>query len=133
MSRRRPSTEELLASAGEIGPEDGSDPVKFFDRRRWNDGPAKPGRKALQLCGQVKAALPGILARMADPALREVTVLAVELAPHAGRLMVTVASPADATDRLTHATGRVRTEIAAVINRRKVPELVWGAVEEKAN
>jgi ribosome-binding factor A len=125
MSRRRPSTEELLVSAGEISPEDGSDPVKFFDRRRWNEGPAKPGRKALQLCGQVKDALPGILARMAEPALRDVTVLAVEPAPHAGRLMVTVAGPADATDRLTHATGRVRTEIAAAINRRKVPELVW--------
>jgi ribosome-binding factor A len=133
MSRQRPSTRDLLASTDEVSPEDGGDPVKFFDRRKWNDSPATPGRKARQLCGQVKDALPGILARMADPVVRDVTVVSVEPAPHAGRLMVTVAvpAPADATDRavtadrLGKATGRLRHEVAAVICRRKVPELAF--------
>lgn len=134
--RRRPSTRDLLASADEIGPEDGTDPVRFSDRRRWDDGPAKPGRKALQLCGQVKDALLGILSRSADPAVRDVTVVSVEPAPHAGRLMVTVAVPvpADATDRaaaadgLARAAGWVRREVALTITRRKVPELVFRVV-----
>ena len=90
----------------------------------------------MQLCGQVKDALLGILSRAADPAVRDVTVLSVEPAPHAGRLMVTVAvpPPADVADRaaaaehLGQAVGWVRREVATVISRRKVPELVFRAV-----
>jgi ribosome-binding factor A len=134
--RRRPSTRDLLASTDVVGPEDGDDPVRFHDRRRWDESPAKPGRKALQLCGQVKDALHGILSRMADPAVRDVTVLSVEPAPHAARLKVTVAvhAPADVTDRvaaagnLDRATTLIRREVAAAICRRKVPELVFRVV-----
>lgn len=113
--------------------DDGFNPKRFFDRRRWHDSQKQSGRKALQLCGQVKAALHAILAGCADDAVRNLTVLAVRPAPHTGRLEVAVAiSPmADAPDRepfemgLRRAAGWIRTEVAAAINRRRAPELIW--------
>jgi ribosome-binding factor A len=95
------------------------------------DGQA--GRKALQLCGQVRDALGVILPGLADEVLRGLTVVSVEPAPHTGRLRVTVAvpSPADATDRTTaaehlgRAAGLIRREVAASVHRRKAPELTF--------
>ena len=116
-----------------LTPDDGFDPKRFFDRRSRYDSQKQSGRKALQLCGQVKVALRAILAGCADDAVRNLTVLAVRPAPHAGRLEVAVAIPlmADAQDRepfetgLRRAAGWIRTEVAAAINRRRAPELVW--------
>jgi ribosome-binding factor A len=115
--------------------EDGSDPRAFHDRRRRHRMPTAPveGRKALQLCGQVRDALHGILAGCADEAVRNLTVIAVAPAPHTGRLMVTVAGPAPAdvadrahvADRLARAAGWVRSEVAARVSRRHAPELVF--------
>jgi ribosome-binding factor A len=123
------------ASAAEAGSEDGSDPKRFHDRRSWND-PRRPGRKARQLCGQVADALRVILPGLADEVLQNLTVVAVEPAPHTGRLLVTVAGfvPTDVTDRdtaaehLAHATGRIRSEVASAVHRRKAPELVFAVV-----
>ncbi len=94
------------------------------------------GRKALQLCGQVRDALGVIFPGLADEVLQGLTVVSVEPAPHAGRLRVTVAvpSPADATDRtaaverLVRAAGRLRREVAASVHRRKAPELTFEVV-----
>jgi ribosome-binding factor A len=94
------------------------------------------GRKALQLCGQVRDALGAILPVLADEVLQNLTVVSVEPAPHAGRLRVTVAvpSPADATDRtaavehLGRAAGLIRREVAAAVHRRKAPELTFEVV-----
>ena len=60
-------------------------------------------------------------------------VISVQPAPNTGRLMVTVADPvsADATDRtlsyeaIHRALALIRVEAAAVVNRRKAPELVF--------
>jgi len=124
---------DLLSSAAELGDEDGTDP-QVFHEKPWNR-PTQAGRKAAQLCGQAADALRGILAGLADGVLQNLMVVAVEPAPNTGRLLVTVAAskPADATDfttnevleHLTKATGRIRTEVAAAINRRKAPELAW--------
>ncbi len=115
--------------------EDGTDPKKFHDRRRLHRQPRQTvaGRKALQLCGQVKDSLHGILAGCADEVVRNLTVLMVEPAPHTGRLMVTVAGPgpADATDpatvadHLARAAGWIRIQVASSISRRNTPELVF--------
>ena len=91
------------------------------------------GRKARQLCEQVKDALGLILAGSRDPVVRDAVVVSVEPAPHTGRLMVTVAGPTPAdvidraavADRLTRAAGWARTEVAACVHRRKAPELVF--------
>lgn len=100
MSRKRSRSRDLMASAAEPSAEDGSDPKRFHDRRTW-DQPRKPGRKALQLCGQVADALRAILPALADEVLQNLTVVSVEPAPNSGRLLVTVAgpAPADVTDR----------------------------------
>jgi ribosome-binding factor A len=129
MSRKRSRGRELLAA--EVGPEDGTDPRRFHDRRGQHGKP--PGRKAHQLCGQVAHALLVILPGLADEVLRDLTVVSVEPGPHSGRLLVTVAgpAPADATDRpavgehLLRAAGLIRTEVAAAVHRRKAPELVF--------
>ena len=94
------------------------------------------GRKALQLCGQVRDALGVILPGLADEVLQNLTVVSVVPAPHAGRLLATVAvpTPADAADRtaaaehLDRAAGRIRREIAAAVHRRKAPELAFEVV-----
>jgi len=131
MSRKRSRGQQLLSSAAEVGPEDGSDPRRFHDRRGQHGKP--PGRKAYQLCGQVAQAVLVILPGLADEVLRDLTVVSVEPAPHSGRLQVTVAGPAptDATGRhvvcehLSRAAGLIRSEVASAVNRRKAPELVF--------
>lgn len=116
----------MLSTAAEVGPEDGTDPRRFHDRRGSHGKP--PGRKAHQLCGQVHQALLVILPGLADEVLRNLTVVSVEPAPHSGRLLVTVVgpAPADATDRrLRLAAGLLRSEVARAVHRRKAPELVF--------
>jgi ribosome-binding factor A len=91
------------------------------------------GRKTLQLCEQVKRAVHEILADCADDVVRNLMVVSVVPAPNTGRLKIAVAVPltADATDRATvethlqRASGFIRTQVAAAISRRNVPELVW--------
>jgi len=118
--------------AAELSSEDGTDPKAFHDRRMTaHELRQGPGRKGLQLCGQVKDALTVALAGCADEVLRDLTVVMVEPAPHTGRLMVTVAgsAPADVTDRhLTTAAMMLRREVARAIHRRKAPELVFQVV-----
>lgn len=69
----------------------------------------------------------GALAGLGDEALQALQVVSVEPAPHSGRLCVTVRSPDRdlAEQRLAVAAGRLRTEVAAAINRRKTPEIVF--------
>lgn len=121
--------------AAEIGEDDGFDPRRFGDRRGLHtSGRDGPGRKALQLAAQAREAVSVALAGGADAVLRELTVVSVRPAPHSGRLMVTVAVPADVTDRpavetrLRHATGWLRASVATAVNRRRAPELVFEVV-----
>jgi ribosome-binding factor A len=130
MSRRRQSLADVAA---DLGPDDLQDPKAFHDRRVSARGDGHVSRKGLQLCGQVRDALTAILPGLADEALRDLTVVSVEPAPHTGRLMVTVAvpRPADATDRtpvadrLHAAASHLRTEVAAAVHRRRAPELAF--------
>ena len=61
MSRRRQKADEFRHLAGDVSPEDGTDP-KEFHAKPW-DAPKKAGRKARQLCRQVAEALHAALAR----------------------------------------------------------------------
>ena len=130
MSRRR---QTLADVAAELGPDDLQDPKAFHDRRVSARHSGHVSRKGLQLCGQVQDALIAILPGLADEVLRDVTVVSVEPAPNTGRLMVTVAVPRPAdvsdrttvADRLAAAAGHLRTEVAAVVHRRRAPELTF--------
>lgn len=130
MSRRRPAKVDVAGLADEAGPDDGVDPKELL-RKPW-DAPKQAGRKALQLCGQVKDVLHATLAGCGDAVLQAVAVVGVEPAPHTGRLRATVAVPADGTvsraeaeDHLARAAGLLRSEVAGAVRRRKAPELVF--------
>ncbi len=133
MTFKRPSRRHLQASCDTPGPEDGLDPRTFFrdgGRRRVN-------RKALQLCGQIAQTLSVVLAyETADDLLRCLVVESVEPAPDSGRVLVTVslppgapdAPPADVYERLGRVAGWLRTQVAAAIHRKRVPQIAFRVV-----
>jgi ribosome-binding factor A len=93
------------------------------------------GRKALQLCRQVREALDDSLATTCrDPFLQGLTVASVEPAPNTSRLVVTLvlesgaAQPDQVAIHLHRAAGLLRCDVAAGIHRKKVPELTFRIV-----
>ena len=132
MSRRRQKADEFKHLAGDVSPEDGTDP-KDFHAKPWN-APKKAGRKAQQLCRQVAEALHAAFAACGEPAVQTAAVLAVEPAPHTGRLRVLVGAPPDVgreavASGLGRAAGHLRAEVAGAISRRYAPELVFEVIE----
>jgi ribosome-binding factor A len=132
MTFRRVSRQDLLSACSGIGPDDGLDPR--YDR------PAEPrkvpNRKALQLCGQVADTLALVLGECGDDVLRDLRVVSVKPAPTSVRLLVTVARTAGATEevdqiagRLEGARGKLRSEIAAAVHRRKAPDLMFRVID----
>ncbi len=119
-TRKRPDLRDLCAQTHD---EDGVDPRYARDQEE-----RAASRKDLQLCKQAQRALASALLGCADPVLSECEVLSVEPNPTAGRLRVVVASACAAGDvlaRLAAAKGMLRAELARVITRKKVPELVF--------
>lgn len=130
MSRRSGPPVNWADVTDEPGPEDGTDPKDWY-QKPW-DAPKAAGRKARQLCAQVMEALHTAVGGCADPVVQALVVTSVEPAPHTGRLRVTMALPEDggvtreqAEAGLARAAGRLRVEVAAAVNRRKAPELVF--------
>ena len=87
-------------------------------------------RKTRQFCRQVQRALNLGLAdhRVDDDGVQDLFVEDVSPAPHCGHLLVHVAIPADraiaeALGALQRDAGRLRTEVAAAIARKRAPEL----------
>src|SRR3954452_8359331 len=127
---RRISRKDLLSGADSIGAGDGLDPR--YDRP---EGGQAPGRKTLQLCGQVRETLSGVLAEQRDEVLRDLLVASVTPAG-GGRMLVRVTpapsaaphDPAVLLERLAAAHGALRSEVPAAINRRKAPDLVFEVV-----
>ncbi|MGF1580204.1 MAG: ribosome-binding factor A [Gemmataceae bacterium] len=117
----------------EISPEDGLDPR--FDCK---ENPHKvQNRKALQLCGQVFRTLSAVLGgECDDEILRDLMIDSVTPAPNAARLLVTVypfslasvVPPEAILARLHQAHGLLRSEVAAAINRRKTPDLIFHVI-----
>jgi ribosome-binding factor A len=113
----------------EPGPDDGIDPRDFLRETARKKG----GRKTLQLCGQVAKALNYALAGGCnDDVLRDLTVIAVQPAPDESRLLVTVGpslpgpcNPAEVLAHLQRQLGKLRSEVASAIHRKKVPELTF--------
>jgi ribosome-binding factor A len=129
MKRKQSSQMRRQALCSELGPEDGIDPRNLLRETARKKG----GRKTLQLCGQVAEALNYAFAAICnDDVLRELGVLAVQPAPNESRLLVTVGpmlpGPCDPTQILAHVQqtlGKLRSEVAAAIHRKKVPELAF--------
>jgi ribosome-binding factor A len=130
-----PSRKRLRSLCAEVHPDDGSDPRVFFSK---DGSSAKPRHKARQLCRQVAEVLDSLLAgHSGDDLLQELAVVAVEPAPDASRLLVTVslrpsAIPPDLAAILTNldrASGWLRSEVASAITRKRAPLLVYRIVE----
>lgn len=96
-------------------------------------------RKTLQLCSQVADTLNYVLSgECDDELLQNLQVMSVVPAPNATQLLVTVYPLAgtetafDASDvrrRLMNAVGRLRSEVAASITRKKAPRLLFQVVQ----
>lgn len=131
MKRGYSSRKRMLRFCAEVLPEDGVPPHEWIKQGR----PArKSERKTRQLCGQVAEVLDAVLAGdCGDDLLRDLQVVAVEPAPDASRLLVTVrphppadaVSPARVLDHLERASGRLRSEVAAAVTRKRAPRLVY--------
>jgi ribosome-binding factor A len=133
MNRKR-LKKEMESLCGDVQPDDGIDPREFFRPPRKQGGVR---RKAQQLCQQVADTLSYVLGEF-DDELRELRVAQVRPAPDLSRLLVLV-TPAVAGSRLDPevvsakleaAAGRLRTEVAASITRRRAPRLSFRFVAE---
>ena len=102
--------------------------------RSGSNHPQRPDRKTLQMCSQVQRTLDQVLSgELDDDRLRDLYVSQVTPAPDANRLMVTVSPlgfakdfrPSEVLVRLAECTGRMRSELARAINRKKTPELMF--------
>lgn len=129
MKRKKSKTDKYADMRGEPGPEDGADPRTVFQQKTY-----RGNRKALQLCRQVQRSLSYALSDLDDDVLASLYVESVDPAPDDKHLMVTVSpldaevSPVDVLAKLQFVQGRLRSEIAADINRKRVPELSFRCV-----
>lgn len=124
--------EQMLACCGEIQEDDGIDPRRFF---KSNSGRNKRDRKTQQLCRQVEQTLSLVLSgEFADELLQSLVVESVIPAPNAGNLLVTVSVTCDADtscdpsivmQHLDRVAGRLRSEVAASITRKRAPRLTF--------
>ena len=94
--------------------------------------------KDLQLCRQVFDALTYALAELDDPLIDELVLASVVPAPSSSRVQVTLVPTREdvdadsALERVLEVSDELREEVAAEVNRKRVPELVFriGRVDE---
>lgn len=130
MNRKRISKKNVQSLCGEIHPDDGIDPKDFFRPRRKRPSDQ---RKASQLCHQVADTLGLVLSGEFGDELRDLRVVSVTPAPDASQLRVLVAPAFDGasldanvvSEKLLAATGRLRSEVAAAITRKRAPKLLF--------
>jgi len=100
--------------------------------------------KDLQLCRQVHDALSYALTEFVEPELEKLTLIAVEPAPSAARLLVTFTMPSNyqnptavieqrdrALATLRTRAADIRDEVTAEITRKRAPELVFRIVTDE--
>jgi len=124
--------EPSFALPGEVCAED----LGFVTGRKPRFKSHNEGRKAKQLCRQVADTLDLVLGDCRDERLQALHVISVAPAPNSSRLLVTVSVDlaGDEFDRqgilelLDQHTGRLRAEVAASINRKRVPTLAFHIV-----
>jgi ribosome-binding factor A len=107
------------------------DPSAYFEPHAQPR--AREGRKTQQLCREVERTLIVAFAACTDAALRTLLVVAVEPAPDSARLLVTLAPASGQLDvdvgaqlkAIGAARGRLRAEVAAALQRKRTPELIF--------
>lgn len=138
MNRKRISKKNMQSLCGEIQPDDGIDPNEFFrPSRKQNSN----HRKAYQLCHQVADTLSLVLNGEFGDELRDLRVVSVAPAPDASQLLVLVApavegsilEPNAVAVKLAAAAGRLRSEVATAITRKRAPKLLFQFVAGQAS
>lgn len=84
--------------------------------------------KAARLCRRVEEILALAIAGCGDDPLLDVSVREVATAGGQGRLLVTVETPGDPVETLAalgRVQGRLRSEVASAIHRKRAPELIF--------
>ncbi len=91
----------------------------------------KEEHKTARLCRQAAEALSLALSECGDDLLLDLSIRDVTPGPNPGRLVVTVGSASASPDpvailaALARVHGRLRSEVARVIQRKRAPELVF--------
>jgi hypothetical protein len=128
MTMRKHRADALRALCARVEEEDGTSP------RREHGPRAGSVRKDRQFSKQVQRALnSAVMAESGSAVLRELVFVSADPAPDATRLRIGVAAPmlvqrigpTAVLDELRRATGFLRTQVAAVISRKRVPELMF--------
>jgi ribosome-binding factor A len=135
MNRKRVSRQKLQSLCGEVHPDDGIDPKGFFRPTRKQN---RNQRKAFQLCHQVADTLNLVLSGEFGDELRDVRVVSVSPAPDASQLLVLLVPAIEGANvdanaiavRLAAATGRLRSEVASAITRKRAPKLLFQFIEQ---
>jgi ribosome-binding factor A len=129
-AKKKPSRKEMLSVCNEIHPDDGVDPRELARPGR----PRKDQRKARQLCRQVAETLSQVLSgECGDEVLQSLHVMAVDPAPDASQLVVTVRAglpgeviaPDVVQAHIAAAMSKLRSEVAAAITRKRAPSLIF--------
>ncbi len=136
MTAKKPNRKQMLAHCDELRDDDGVDPREFFQRKS-SGSRQHQHRKTGQLCQQVAETLSLVLAsEFDDPRLHNLQVVSVTPAPNATQLLVTVATDASVDEAAITATheclarvaGRLRSEVASSITRKRAPRLSFRVV-----
>jgi ribosome-binding factor A len=138
MNRKRFSKRSMQPLCGEIHSDDGIDPHEFFRSARQK---SNQNRKVLQLCRQVAETLNLVFSNEFGEEIGDVRVVAVAPAPDASQLLVvvgpavagSVVDPVTVVSSLTAAAGRLRSEVAAAITRRRAPKLLFQYIDGEAS
>lgn len=131
MALNRRQREQLRALCGELHEDDGVDPREYFRPARQRE---QDHRKSRQLCRQVQRTLDLALSgKSGEDLLSHLKIVSVWPGRDGSRLLITVTAdvPPDQFDRqkiesqLALIRGRLRTEVAAAITRKKTPVLTF--------
>lgn len=135
MTSDRHTREQMRAHCDHLGEEDGLDPRQFAKTKRPMN---QQNRKALQLCRQVAETLNLVLTGEFDDALLyNLQVVSVTPAPDASQLSVALRAdlenhdvhPQQILDRLERVAGKLRSEVAASITRKRTPRLLFYIID----
>ncbi|HVX09796.1 MAG TPA: hypothetical protein VHC22_01210 [Pirellulales bacterium] len=120
---------------------DDENPLQPNDATAAAGSRGREDRKTLQLCRQVADTLNYVLSGDCDDELlQNLQVMSVVPAPNAAQLLVTVCpavaagatfNAAEVRRRLLAIVGRLRSEVAASITRRKAPKLLFQVSERQ--
>jgi len=98
---------------------------------------ARDDQKVSRLCRQVREALSLALADVEDDAILELSVIDVVPAPDVTRLAVSIHAPEGSDihalhEKLERVMGRLRSDVANAIHRKKTPSLVFVFVADSS-